>query len=126
MTSGRRPLYTRSVPRDPADERHRARKYGRRQAVLRASGSAKELALIVAGLLRELKAAGVAEPTYRALAQRVKETSDVTRHRAAVWEIIALLEAHDEARFRATSGRPTGRPEVTATLRQKRRGDSSE
>jgi hypothetical protein len=74
-----------------------ARKYGRRRALLEAEGSADHFEQATTRLLSDVERAGASRPTITRLRASVAAASDVTRRRAAVWAILAELEALETA-----------------------------
>ncbi|MFO0549942.1 MAG: hypothetical protein U0271_16225 [Polyangiaceae bacterium] len=84
------------MARSLAEEKRLARKYGRRQRLLRASRSAHEFDAAAQRLLADLRALRVPAARITEL-RRGLEVTDVKRHHAAVWAILDALEAAEEA-----------------------------
>lgn len=74
-----------------------ARKYGRRRALLEAEASADRFELATKRLLSDVERAGASRATITRLRASVAAATDVTRRRAAVWAILAELEALEAA-----------------------------
>jgi hypothetical protein len=81
------------MPRSAEEQRRRAQKYGRRHRVLEASHSRRELDVVVARLVAELRASKVAVDEVRRLLDDLREHTDVKRRQAAIWAIVDALEA---------------------------------
>lgn len=80
------------MPRSPDEKAALARKYGRRRRVLRAASSADALDAIAREMLTQLRGMGLAKTQLAALEQGLRFT-DVKRRDAAVWALVAALEA---------------------------------
>ncbi|MFO0578082.1 MAG: hypothetical protein U1A78_29095 [Polyangia bacterium] len=82
------------------EKRANARKYGRRRALLEAAGNAEQQTALARRLLNELKAAGAAAAKVRELESALRQSTDITRRRAAIWAICDALEAQESERPR--------------------------
>lgn len=80
------------MPRSREEQRYRAQKYGRRHRLLAALRSQKELEVVVAQLVAELRASRVPAEDARRLLADLREYTDVKRRRAAIWAIVDALE----------------------------------
>lgn len=81
------------MSRSRPDDIHRARKYGRRHAVLRAMKSASELERVVQRLVEQLKASALPDAEKKRLVARLESSKDITRRREAIWAVVDALEA---------------------------------
>lgn len=95
-------LHHGQMARTPDEKRANARKYGRRRALLTAAGNAAQQTALAQRLLDELKAAGASDAKVRELERALRQSTDITRRRAAIWAICAALEAQESELPRRT------------------------
>lgn len=93
-------LHHEQMARTAEEKRANARKYGRRRALLEAAGNAEQQTALARRLLIELKAAGAAGAKLGEFESALRQSTGITRRRAAIWAICDALEAQESERPR--------------------------